>query len=132
MPERITYAWCGAFCAAPAHVRAQVSQARQSQYRRIARIPFHLGNELDMAGVAFHAIRFVAWYHYQSHVKNGIPLTASRIASWRLRRSARLSSSAVSAGKRPARTAKRASSTARRTGSSARHSDSVATGAFSP
>ncbi|AUX35486.1 uncharacterized protein SOCE836_076790 [Sorangium cellulosum] len=61
LPECITYAWCVAFYRAPLDVRAEVSQARRSQYRRIARLPPHLGEKLDKAGVPFDALRFVAY-----------------------------------------------------------------------
>ncbi|WP_437965112.1 hypothetical protein WMF04_36480 [Sorangium sp. So ce260] len=43
LPGRITYVWCVAFYPAPLDVRAEVSQARRSQYRRIARLPPYLG-----------------------------------------------------------------------------------------
>ncbi|WP_437606305.1 hypothetical protein WMF20_35675 [Sorangium sp. So ce834] len=61
LPECITYAWCVAFYRASLDVRAEVSQARRSQYRRIARLPPYLGEKLDKAGVPFAALRFVAY-----------------------------------------------------------------------
>ncbi|XYI02065.1 hypothetical protein ACMHYB_20735 [Sorangium sp. So ce1128] len=61
VPERITYHWCVLFSLAPSQVRAQVSRQRRSQYRRVARLPVQMGEQLDAAGVPFYALRFVAY-----------------------------------------------------------------------